>query len=185
MAKQDLLDRLREAVGTAGCGWSTEPIAEMHAVDALLKTPCFAAFFAVVEERSDLEAIHAAAQSEISGVFGNPSWPRDLELILLAVGETPPDPASVRRIMDDRYICRKFILNVNGNDIRNVLTNLPFWPATDLLRKSSTSIAAGVQESVMGYDPRLIADFASRSPAPNGSAKKSGRMLTLYRVSLW
>ena len=164
MAKQDLLGRLHEAIRTAEHGWKAGPIAELPTIDTVLKTPCFAAFFKLVDAQSGLESIHEAAQSEISSIYGDPSWPRDLALVLLAVGETPPDPDSIRRVIDDRYICRKFVLNVNGEQIQDVLANLPFWPADDLLGKSPTSVAAGVQEVVTGYDSHLIADFSTYTP---------------------
>lgn len=170
MAKQDLLRGLHDAIRTAG--FSAGPVADLPTIDTVIKTPCFAAFFKVVEEQRDLESIHEAAQSEISSICGNPSWPRDLELVLLAAGGTPPDAAALRRVVDDRYICRKFVLNVNGGAIRDVLTNLPFWPAHDLLSKSPTSVASGVQEVVTGYDSRLIADFASHSPGAERVCEK-------------
>ncbi len=166
MAKSDVLAVLCNAIRGAKRNWQTAHIAELPTIDTVLKTACFAAFFKVVEEEEydGLLAIHEAAQSDISAVCGSPSWPRDLELVLLTIGDTTPDPAAVRRVMDDRYICRKFVLNVNGGKIRDALINLPFWPADDLLAKSPTSVAAGVQEVVTGYDHRLIADFASHSP---------------------
>ncbi|NVM23390.1 MAG: SMC family ATPase, partial [Desulfobacterales bacterium] len=91
-------------------------------------------------------------------------WPRDLNLVLLVGGDTPPDSASIRKLVDDRYVCRKFVLCVNGRDICDVLADLPFWPPGDLLSGAPTTVAAGVQEAVRGYDPCLIADLASYSP---------------------
>ena len=172
MTKQDLLGRLNEAIRAAEGGWKAGPISDLPTIDTVLKTPCFAAFFKLIDAPSDLESIHGATQSEISSICGAPSWPRDLVLVLLAVGATPPDPASIRRVIDDRYICRKFVLNVNGEQIQDVLANLPFWPAGDLLGKSPTSVAAGVQEMVTGYDSRLIAHFSSYSPGAKRVVEK-------------
>lgn len=162
MPKQDVLDGLMEAIEAAG--WKAEPLGEFPTSDVVLKTPCFAVFFGVVKDLRHLEGVHKAAQGEIASASGDASWPRDLELVLLIAGETRPDPAAVRSIVDDRYICRKFILCVNGREIRDVLADLPFWPPDNLLVEIPTSVAARVQEAVKGYDPHLIADFASQRP---------------------
>ncbi len=74
--------------------------------------------------------------------------------------------------MDDRYFCRKFVLNVNGEQIQDVLAGLPFWPTGDLLGKSPMSVAVGVQEVVTGYDPRLTADFSGYSPGAKSVVEK-------------
>ena len=162
MPKQELLDGLVRAIKAAG--WTAKPLAGFPTADIVLRTPCFAAFFAVAEPPQRLEAIYKEAQSEIAKACGEAAWPRDLELVLFVAGEKPPDPALVRRITDDRYVCRKFVLYPNGRHVDELLADLPFWPPDDLLAGVPTLVGAGVQEAVTGYDPRLIADLASHSP---------------------
>lgn len=134
--------------------------------DLVLRTPCFLAFFVWIERPESLAGLYREAQAEIVRLRSTKGaeWPRDLNLVLLVAGDQPLDSASRREIVDDRYVCRKFVLTVNGRDLRNILTNLPFWPSGDLLGGASVSVAAGVQEAVRGYDPRLIADLASHRP---------------------
>lgn len=143
-----------------------QTIKECPTSDLVLRTPCYIAFFAVVERAELLAEVYREAQAEILQIRSTmgAEWPRDLNLVLIVEGNTYLDSASRREIVDDRYVCRKFVLNVNGGDIRDVLADLPFWPPGDLISGVPTSVAAGVREAVKGYDSRLIADLASHSP---------------------
>jgi hypothetical protein len=85
--------------------------------------PCYAAFFSVVEPSENLAKIYSIAEKEISALIaveGN-KLPRDLELVFIVADDRPPEPALVRRIVDDRYVCRKFVLWPNGRHIDEVL----------------------------------------------------------------
>lgn len=139
---------------------------ECPSSEFVVRMPCYAAFFSVAESSESLRQIYEIAEKEIEGLMAmkGADLPRDLELVLLVAGDQPPDPALVRRIADDRYVCRKFILWPNGRHMNDVLADLPFWPPGDLLSKTPVSVAAGVQETVKGYDTRLIGDLASHSP---------------------
>jgi DNA repair exonuclease SbcCD ATPase subunit len=145
-------------------GWEVTKLAEFPGTDLVLKTACFAAFFKLIEETQRLEEIYRKAQGEIAGVCGNESWPRDLGLVLLVPGDKPPEPSVVRGIVDDRYVCRKFVLWLNGRELNELLADLPFWRPGDLLGGAPILVGAGVQELMKGYDPNLVADLASYSP---------------------
>jgi len=139
---------------------------ECPSSEFVVQMPCYAAFFSVVDLSENLAKIYATAEKEINALIaveGN-KLPRDLELVFIMADDQPPEPALVRRIVDDRYVCRKFVLWPNGRHIDEVLADLPFWPPDDVLSKGQTSVAPGVQETLSGYDPRLIADLASYSP---------------------
>jgi DNA repair exonuclease SbcCD ATPase subunit len=139
---------------------------ECPSSEFVVQTPCYAAFFSVVESSEKLGQTYAMAEKEIDGLTAmkGTELPRDLELVLLVAGDQPPEPALVRKISDDRYVCRKFVIWADSRNINEALADLPFWPPDDVLSKASTSVAAGIQESVRGYDTRLIADLASHSP---------------------
>jgi exonuclease SbcC len=139
---------------------------ECPSCEIFVQMPCFAAFFSVAESSKDLAQIHETAEKEIGALRAMKAsgLPRDLELVLLVAGYQPPDPGLVRRIADDRYICRKFVLWPDDQHVEEALADLPFWPPGDLLTGVPTSVAAGVQETVRGFDPRLIGDLASHSP---------------------
>ena len=162
MCNQELLSQLRNVIEAAG--WEVTKLADFPGTDLVLKTPCFAAFFKLIEETQRLEEIYRKAQGEIAGVCGNESWPRDLELVLLVRGDKRPEPSLVRGIVDDRYVCRKFVLWLNGRKVNELLADLPFWPPGDLLRGVPVLVGAGVQELMKGYDPNLVAHLASYSP---------------------
>jgi len=132
----------------------------------VVRTPCYAAFFSVVDTSENLAKIYANAEKEISKLISMKSnkLPRDLELVLLVADDQPPEPSLVHSIIDNQYICRKFVLWPNGRHIHEVLADLPFWPPDDLLSRRQLSIIEGVKEALRGYDTRLITDLASYSP---------------------
>ena len=166
MDKACLIDQLTTALETLRAGGGTvEKREECPSFEFVVRTPCYAAFFSVVASSENLAQIYATAEKEIGSLkaIKGSELPRDLELVLLVAGDQP-DPALVRRIADDRYVCRKFVLWPDGRYMNEVLADLPFWPAGDLLTGAPASVTAGVQESVKGYDQRLIADLASHSP---------------------
>ncbi|MFH0813015.1 MAG: SMC family ATPase [Pseudomonadota bacterium] len=167
MVKYLFLEQLKKALSEIGGPDRTiQTIKECPTSDFVLRTPCYIAFFVVVEQAGSLAEAYRKAQAEIVQIRSmmGAEWPRDLNLVLLVGGDTHVDSASRREIIDDRYVCRKFVLNVNGGDIRDVLGDLPFWPPGDLISGLPTSVVAGVREAVKGYDSRLIADLASHSP---------------------
>lgn len=147
-------------------GWIIGKLEECPTSDLVLQTPCYIAFFVMVEQAESLANVYRNAQAEIAGARSTKGakWPRDLNLVLLVGRDTFPDSASIREVVDDRYICRKFVLCVNGQEMRDVMADLPFWPPGDLLTGEPASVIMSIQEAVRGYDPRLIADLASHSP---------------------
>lgn len=167
MDKACLLGQLTTALGKLCTGGGTvEQREKCPTPEFAVRMPCYVAFFSVVESSEDLASTYATAEqgiNKLKAVKGS-ELPRDLELVLLVAGEQPPDPAVIRRIADDRYVCRKFVLWPDGRQMDEVLADLPFWPPTDLLSGSQLSVAAGVQDALRGYDSRLVADLASHSP---------------------
>jgi hypothetical protein len=167
LEKRDLIEQLAAALkARASDQWVVEQRADCPSSDVVLRTPCYAAFFVVAESAERLDDCYRRAQAEITAVRGakEAEWPRDLELVLLVSGEGPPQPAVVRTILDDRFVCRKFVLWANGEGIERLLEELPFWPPGAMLAGPSALIGAGVRESVSGFDPRLLADLASQRP---------------------
>lgn len=167
MVRYLFLEQLKKALSEiGGPDRDIQTIKECPTSDLVLRTPCYIAFFSVVERADSLADVYRKAQAEILKIRSTvgAEWPRDLNLVLLIGGDTSPDFATRREIVDDRYVCRKFVLNVNGGDIRDVLGDLPFWPPGDLISGVPTSVAAGVREAVKGYDSRLIGDLATYSP---------------------
>jgi DNA repair exonuclease SbcCD ATPase subunit len=161
------LEQLKSALNEiCDPGRTIEMLQECPTSDLVLRTPCHITFFAVVERAESLTKVSQKAQEEVVRARSTKGaeWPRDLNLVLLVRGDKAPDYVSIRQLVDDRYVCRKFVLNFNGGDIRDILADLPFWPPDDLLTKAPTSVVAGVQEVVKGYDTRLITDLASHSP---------------------
>ena len=158
------LEKVLSEIG--GPTWAIEKVEDCPNIDKVLRSSCFIAFFAVVEQAELLTDIYQKAQAEIVRLRGaeGAKWPRDLNLVLLITDNTFPDPATTRQLVDDRYICRKFVLCMNGCDIQDVLSDLPFWPPTNLFADDQESVVMSVQEAVKGHDPLLVADLASRSP---------------------
>ncbi|TKJ35663.1 MAG: hypothetical protein CEE38_13700 [Planctomycetes bacterium B3_Pla] len=167
MDKACLIDQLTMALETLHAGEGTvEKRKECPSSEFIVRMPYCAAFFSVAESSENLGQIYATAEKEIGGLMAmkGSELPRDLELVLVVAGDQPPEPALVRRIADDRYVCRKFVLWPDGQQMEEVLADLPFWPPGDLLGGTPASVAAGVQEAVRGYDPHLITNLASHRP---------------------
>lgn len=162
MYKQEILSRVRKTIEEVG--WTTMPLAEFPNIDLVIKNLCFAAFIRIVDDPVHLEEIYKKAQGDIARICGDSAWARDLELVLLVGDDILLDYASVRKIIDDRYICRKHIIKINGENINELLADLPFWPFGDLLNADSILIGRGVHESVKGFDPDLITDLTSQRP---------------------
>lgn len=167
MVKNLFLEELKKALSEiAGRAQTIQTIKECPTSDFVLRTPCFIAFFVVVEQAGSLAEDYRKAQAEITQFqrkMGT-DLPRDLNLVLLVGGDRHVDHASEREIVDDRYVCRKFVLHVNDGDVRDVLNQLPFWPPGELASGLPTLLPGGVRDAVKGYDSRLIADLASHSP---------------------
>jgi exonuclease SbcC len=167
MDKAYLIDQLNIALTTLRTGEGTiDTREECPSSEFVVRMPCYAAFFSVVDSSKNLAQIYATAEREISSLMTMKGieLPRDLELVIIVAGDKPPDPGLVRRIADDQHICRKFVFWPNGRRIDEVLAELPFWPPSDLISGTPTSLGAGVQEALGGHDPRLIADLVSHSP---------------------
>jgi exonuclease SbcC len=173
--KDIVVKHLRTALDDfSGARLSTGTQDECPTSEFVLKTDCFLSFFAVIERGELLADSYVRAQGEIIRAQSTKGvkWPRDLNLVLLIAEDTPANSTTIRELVDDRYVCRKFVLAVNGGDIREVLSQLPFWPPGKLLTGSAVSIATGVQEAIGGYDPNLITELASHSPGAQRIAKK-------------
>ena len=147
-------------------GGHVEKCDECPSSEFVVRRHCYAAFFAVADSAEGLGQTYEKAEKEIAGLRSTKGsdWPRDLELVLLVSGDKQPDPSVVRGIVDDRYVCRKFVLWLNGRELNELLADLPFWPPGDLLGGAPVLVGAGVQELMRGYDPSLVADLASYSP---------------------
>ena len=134
--------------------------------DFTVRMPCYAAFFSVAESGQTLEHTYERMRLKIAEAKsqGLVRLPRDLELVLLVAGDQPPKPSLVRSIVDNRQLCRKFVVWPNGNALDEELRNLPFWPPDSLLGDSSASIITSVQDALAGHDPALLSDLTSHSP---------------------
>lgn len=151
-----------------------ETLQECPTSDLVLRTPCYIAFFVMIKKAELVLEICRKAQEEIVELksLKGPKWPRDINLVFFLVGKALPDYASIRKLIDDRFVCRKFVLNLNGKNIRNVLADLPFWPPGELLSEEIPSVGADVQKALKGYDPNLIADLAGYSPGAERISQK-------------
>lgn len=161
------LSQLRSTISNIDVpGWNIETLEECPTSDIVIRTSCYVAFFSIVERAELIRDVADKAQTEIAGaqVSKGSEWPRDLNLVLITLEDTPPCGASIRELVDDRYLCRKFVLCVNGRKVSDLLSDLPFWPLDDALSGAMISPIAGVQEVMSGYDPNLITDLAKYRP---------------------
>lgn len=146
---------------------------ESRAIHLIYKTPCYAAFFTIIQNGESLLDMYKKAQDEIVELRDRKrnDWPRDLNLVIFVDQETPLQVAFKREILDDRFVCRKFVLSINGNKLNSVLAELPFWPTLDISDGDAVSIVSDIQTEIKGYDPKLIADLASYRPGAEQVSK--------------
>ena len=138
-----------------------------------LSSPCLAAFFSIVPERSTLESFVPEAEDEIRSWREGLNWRhRDLNLVLLLQQSTSLQLLSdLRR---DTTLCRKFpLVPSDPVDLRRQLGYLPFSPL-------DTGEALSLR--VLSHDPQLLLrrsgaspDFAMALVAQRPGAKKIAR----------
>ena len=137
---------------------------ELPAIDCVVRQHCFAAFFKGIEDQALLQEAFRTAQAQIASLSNRRSWPRDLELVLLVRGACAPGAASVRAVVDDRYVCRKHVLFANGRGAKAVLSELPFSTPDFEALGQLPPVSFDLQRSLDGFDPQLIADLATQRP---------------------
>ena len=173
MDKGELIRTLNEALAVASTSnWTVLPgIEQCPTCDVLLNTPAFAAFFAVVDPKGSVAEWAERAQREIAELrHSEARWDHDLELVLVAdESQVRGELAAVRKVLANRYTCRKFVLSVNGRPLRELLQSMPFWPPAELLAGPGTLVGSGIR-ALQGFDPSLITHIASYSPGVDSIA---------------
>jgi len=141
--------------------------------DVVFDTVSFAAFFCFVPAEVSVFGHWERAQGEIANLcHGERPWGRDLNLVLLAPQEqVRRELSEVRRVLDNRYTCRKFVLSLNGSPLQELLERLPFWPPESLLRGAGSAAGYSIRELLPGFDPSLVLHIASHSPGADSIAR--------------
>lgn len=89
-------------------------------------TPCYAVFFSIIEENTQLESVVSSAEEDIREWRNNqPQKQIDLNLVLVSHSKQPS--SAVAQIVRDPNLCRKFVLTASDENMLNQqLTFLPF-----------------------------------------------------------
>ncbi len=132
----------------------------------MLKTPCHLSLFAFVEPPRSIVETEASAKQELLSLRDSSKepWPRDLNLVLIIGERTTADPAIIRRLVDNRYVYRCYILDISSRSIDDALRELPFLPPDGVLGGGQSSIGNDVRHLLRGYDPKLIDALSGYSP---------------------
>lgn len=152
--------------------WQLSDCPEYSSLDLVLHTQCFVTCFTILNLGDSIFAKHNEAEQdifELKSTNGN-KWPRDLNLVLIA--ENEDDVIAIRSIVDDRHLCRKFILILEDRSIEDVLPELPFVPSPDLTSGEVTQIDRNLKSILEGYDATLIRDLTGYSPGAERVAEK-------------
>jgi DNA repair exonuclease SbcCD ATPase subunit len=149
--------------------------AESALFTCCLSSPCLAAFFSIVPEKSTLEGFVPDAEDEIRVWRDDQNWRhQDLNLVLFI-----QQSASLQLLSDlrrDTTLCRKFpLVPSDPGDLRRQLAYLPFLPL-------DTGEALSLR--VLSLDPQLLLrqsgaapDFASALVAHRPGAKALAQRL--------
>jgi len=167
--KSKTLGRLKEALKSIGQqGWGTEQSKEAPVLDLILRTPCYGAFFVIVDQTDKLCELYQEAQEQVAGLrsAGGRGWPRDLNLVLLleATELSTESHAQVREILDDRLICRKHVLLMDGRQLDALLRELPFWPGGVFAGASAPVPGVDFRASLDSFDAKLVDDICGQRP---------------------
>ncbi len=128
MSLQQYREVLRSELLRAGFERQTIAESPLENVDLGLTTPCFQAFFKVVDEIDSLEHTWRAIQDTIANYkTENRLAPRDLYLTFLLLNAV--DAAQlplIQTISADTMVCRKLLLPTDPDHISIALGSLPF-----------------------------------------------------------
>lgn len=169
MDRTILLTELRSAIKSIGReDWQIEFREDCPSSDVVLHTNHCVVFFVLIPSSSQIISVHKKAQNEIAALSQRQkaSWPRDNNLVFLITDtDFPPMAcANARKVVEDRYYCRKFVLHLNGKSLSELLCALPFWPLTPSFHTADISVSFSVKGLLKEFDPELTSDLAAMHP---------------------
>lgn len=156
-------DRLRSGLADLGFSGQLASIQPVADIDVTVGTPCFLAFFKLVDSFVALEATWRRAQDAIARYKAEQKEiPRDLYLTLFLLDTTPPQDLEIlQTITRDIMICRKIVLLADPNELAASLESLPFMK----LGAGSARPAPGISQVFSAFEergyPREILDILS------------------------
>lgn len=163
LEKSNLIQELSDlCLGpTSQQGFVLRPDVTLHDCDLLITNQCVAVFFAIADTGDALSDRWRSAQSEVARLKDTSThskFPRDL--ILTLISATEKDRSLTSEIVSDPYVCRKFVLYLNGRSVGDSLELLPFGPSAELQEGGSIR-SQNVQETltISGFDRDFVADL--------------------------
>jgi hypothetical protein len=107
-------------------------------------------FFAVDVGESSIIDLWHAAEREVTELkeSSSISLPRDLALAIV-MPEFAYAREDAQKVAADPYVCRKFVLPLNGLPLQDTLEDLPFWPTNEFGEE--------LKQRILGVDD-LLAD---------------------------
>jgi DNA repair exonuclease SbcCD ATPase subunit len=153
-----------------GLGDKINPNTTLENVDLALSTPCFQAFFKIVERADTLQASWRTLQDEIAQYKAdNPKLPRDLYLTFLLMDAVDADDLRIaQKISADPMVCRKIILYASENSLFGAVESLPFISVDTATAGGAPSVQqtfSALQAS--GYPARILDAISDRASVDN------------------
>ena len=152
MNLNNLREQLRSELIVLGLGGRIASESPLPDIDLSLSTPCFQAFFKLVDRLDELEPIWRNVQESIARYKAQQKLlPRDLYLTLLLLDSVgPSDLGLLRSIAADPMVCRKLVLLAKPETFATAIESLPFIR----LGLGAARPAPGIQEVFAAFEGR-------------------------------
>lgn len=150
-------------------GLRVEKELSLNHCHSVLRSPCLAIFFTIVDSTQGLEASYKLAEQEVARLIqekGAGYFARDKHLVLIVPPDVSADLSEIEMIKADAHICRKLVCLVNGQPLSHQLENLPFWPSNTLDAPGLNLPGFDVLKALSseGFDEDLIRDVYRHTP---------------------
>jgi exonuclease SbcC len=163
-------ETLRAALQTLGLGDRISRHVALDNIDLSLSTPCYQAFFKILERADALFASWRTLQNTIAQYkVDHVNAPRDLYLTFLLMDSVNADNLRIaQQISADPMVCRKIVLYTTESSIRAAVESLPFIS----LDTATAGTAPNVQQTfsalhTSGYPAQILDAISDRVSVDN------------------
>jgi DNA repair exonuclease SbcCD ATPase subunit len=163
-------EQLRNTLQDLGLGARINRTALLQNVDLSLSTPCYQAFFKILESADTLHENWQSLQEEIARYkFDHKDLPRDLYLTFLLMDVVDANHLRIAQaISSDAMVCRKIVLYAAEASLVRVIESLPFIAVGSATAGSAPSVQQTFSAfHSSGYPAEILEAISERASVEN------------------
>jgi exonuclease SbcC len=163
-------DELRNTLQELGLGARINRTALLENIDLSLSTPCYQAFFKILENADTLHENWQNLQEEIAQYkFDHKDLPRDLYLTFLLMDVVDANHLRIAQaISADAMVCRKIVLYAAETSLVRVIESLPFIAVGSATAGSAPSVQQTFSAfHASGYPAEILEAISERASVEN------------------